>query len=239
MSGRERDWAWWAGWAGVLGALGWIVGDVLIVGHVAPRAQFPLLFHTYADRIDPDMAERLVGVPHARLIVGALFAVFTLPLYLIGTWHLWRGLRPAGRAWALPAIVPIFLGYAWSPLAHAAFYFVGAVYQTILATDASAHPQLLALAVEFRRVLMIVYVPAVACSALGLLAFSLAVASGRTAYPRWLALTSNPVLLGALTIGLPHLLPGPLGDALVAAAFNTLWLLVYLQSLLLLRKNTL
>lgn len=234
MSGR--DWTWWAGWAGALGALAWILGDVLIVGHVAPRAEFPLLFQTYADRIDAGMAERLVGVPRSRLVAGALVAVFAMPLYLIGNAHLWRSLRPAGRAWAWPATALIFLGYAWSPLAHAAFYFVGAVWQTIPATGASAHPQLLALADEFLRVLTIVYVPAVACQAVGLLAFSLAVASGRTAYPRWFALTSNPVLLGTLTIGLPHLARGPVGDALAGAAFNTTWLLVYLQSLCLLRK---
>ncbi|MFT4248473.1 MAG: hypothetical protein QM581_10680 [Pseudomonas sp.] len=236
MSRRECDWTWWAGWAGVLGALGWIVGDVLIVGHVAPRTDFPLLFQAYADRVDPQMAERLVDVPRGRLIAGALVAVFAVPLYLIGIGHLWRGLRPAGRAWALPAVTLLFLGYAWSPLAHAAFYFVGAVYQTILATEPATHPPLLALGEEFHRVLMMVYAPAVACGLLGLLALSLAAASGRTAYPRWFALTGNPLLLGLLCIGAPNLLRGPLADALLGAGLNTMQLLIYLQSLFLLRK---
>ncbi len=234
---RSRDGIAWAGWAGVLGALGWIVGDILIVGHVAARSDFPLLFQTYADRIDMGMAQRLVGVPRAWLIAGALLAVFTMPFYLVGSWHLWQGLRPAGRGWALPATVLIAIGYALSPLAHAAFYFVGAIYQTLPVSDAAAHPPLLALAAEFRRVLLMVYVPSVACSALGLLLFSLAVASGRSAYPRWFALTSNPVVLIALTAGVPHLLGGLVGNALAGAAFNTLWLLVYLQSVTLLGRK--
>lgn len=234
---REQRLLTWAGIAGLLGALGWFIGDVLIVGHVADRAAFPLLFQTYAHQIDADMAERLVGISNARLIAGALFAVFTIPLYLIGGWHLWHGIRPVGAAWAVPAATLIFIGYALAPLAHAAFYFVGAVYQTILATDPSAHPQLLALANEFHHVLMIVYVPAVACQFLGMLAFSLAVATGRSVYPRWFALTSNPLVLCVLTIGVPHLMGRWFGDALASAAFNTTWMLVYLQSLLLFGKN--
>ncbi|MXV34884.1 hypothetical protein DYQ91_18580 [Xanthomonas sp. LMG 8989] len=233
----ERDWVAWAGWAGVLGALAWIAGDVLVVGQVAARAQFPLLFQHYATQIDAEMAERLVGVPRWRLLAGALLPVFALPLYLAGNWHLWRGLRPAGRRWALPAAVLLLLGYAWSPLAHAAFYFVGAVYQTLLLTDAAAHPPLLALAGQFRQALLIVYVPSVACTALGLLAFALAVASGRSAYPRWFALSGNPVVLGLLVIGGPQLLQGPVADALSGAGFNTLQLLLYLQSVYLLRRR--
>ncbi|MGS0896003.1 DUF6796 family protein [Burkholderia stagnalis] len=234
-SGNECKWLTWAGIAGVLGALGWIIGDVLIVGHSVDRSAYPLLFETYAGRVDTGLAEHLVGVTHMRLIAGALLAVFTIPLYLVGGWHLWCGVRSAGRTWAIPAATLIFVGYALSPLAHAAFYFVGAVYQTLLDAGPSAHPVLLALADEFRRVLLIVWVPAVACQLLGLFVFSLAVATGRSAYPRWFALSSNPVLLGLLTVGVPQLLHGAVGDGLKAAAFNTTWLLVYLQSLLLLR----
>jgi hypothetical protein len=234
---QDQRLLFWAGVAGIVGALGWLIGDILIVGHVADRAAYPLLFQTYADRIEPGFAERLVGVSHERLIAGALLAVFTIPFYLIGGWHLWRGIRPAGRAWALPSAALIFVGYALAPLAHAAFYFVGAVYQTLLITESSAHPQLLALADEFHRVLMIVYVPAVACQILGMLTFSFAVATGRSTYPRWFALTSNPLLLGVLTVGGSYWLGGWLGDALGSAAFNVTWLLVYLQSLYLIGKN--
>lgn len=234
---RERDWVWRAGWAGVFGALCWIAGDVLIVGQVAARAQFPLLFQDYATQVDAQMAERLVGVPRWRLLAGALLPVFALPLYLLGNWHLWQGLRPAGRCWALPAVVLLFLGYAWSPLAHAAFYFVGAVYQTLLLTEAAAHPPLLALASEFRDALLIVYVPSVTCTTLGMLAFALAVASGRSAYPRWFAFSGNPVLLGLIAVGWPQLLHGPIAEALSGAAFNTAQLLLYLQSVYLLRRS--
>ena len=91
----------WAGIAGLVAALCWTIGDVLIVGHVADHARFPLLFQAYADRIDVRMADRVVGVPTSRLIAGALFGA---------------GLAVSGMA--DPARVRAFLdlaGGAWDP----------------------------------------------------------------------------------------------------------------------------
>lgn len=72
-------------------------GDVLIVCYLADSAAYPLLFQTYADRIDVDFAEHMVGVSHERLIADELFAML---LCLIGSRHLWCGIHNAGRAWA-------------------------------------------------------------------------------------------------------------------------------------------
>lgn len=50
--------------------------------------------------------------------------------------------------------------------------------------------------------------------------------------------SSAPLLLGVLAVGEPALLGGAIGSALGSAAFNTTWLLVYLQSLSLSRKHS-
>lgn len=223
-----------AGLAGVLAAVAWIVGDVLLVGHVANAADYPWLA-AHADRVDADMVLRLLGVPVAQLAAGALCAVFSVPLYLCGCWHLWRGLRGSGRAWSLPAIALVFVGYALSPLPHAAFYYLGAVYQSLLTADASAHPALLALADAFHRVLLVTWLPAVLCQMLGMLWLSLAIASGRSAWPRWMAITANPIVLGMPIAVMPHLFPVQPWLALGAASFNVMWLAVYLQCLCLFR----
>jgi hypothetical protein len=236
MKAGRYDWTTLAGWSGVVGALGWIIGDILMVGRVADPDDFPMLFAAYGDQIDVRMAQWMVGVPRNELIGGALIAVFTMPLYLLGCWHLWQGLASSGQRLAWVAIVLIAVGYATSPLPHATFYFIGAAYQTILTSDAAAHAPLLALAAEFKRVLTLTYVPSVASSALGLIAFSWVVASGRSAYPRWFALTSSP-LLAVLTIVVPEAIGGVVGTALAGAGFNTLWLLIYMQSLFLLRRR--
>lgn len=233
---NARKWVAWAGIAGVLAALCWIVGDMLIVGHVADRAEFPLLFQTYAGRVDVDMAEHVVGVPAARLIAGALCGVFSVWLYLIGSWHLWRGIRACTRVWKLPAIALIFVGYALSPLPHAAFYFVGATYRALLDAPPQAHAALLALADEFHHVLLMTWLPAVLCQMLGMLWLSLAIASGRSAWPRWMAITTNPLALGVPIAGIHLLLPMQPFQAIAAASFNVMWLAVYLQSLAWMRR---
>ena len=81
------------------------------------------------------------------------------------------------------------------------------------------------------------YLPAVAFQLLGMLAFALAVATGRTVYPRWFALAANPVSLLLVTAGIPHLIGGAAGRRLGSAGFNTAWLLLYLRSLWLLSRK--
>lgn len=237
VGARPGRWSGAAGMAGALAALCWIAGDVLLVGHVADRTEFPLLFQAYAGRIDADIAERVVGVSTGRLIAGALCGVFSVWLYLIGSWHLWCGMRACGRAWKVPAIALIFVGYALSPLPHAAFYFVGAAYQALLDAPPQAHAALLALADEFHRVLLVTWMPAVLSQMLGMLLLSLAIAGGRSAWPRWMAITTNPLVLGAPIACIHLLLPMQPFPALAAASFNLMWLAVYVQSLALLRSR--
>jgi hypothetical protein len=86
------------------------------------------------------------------------------------------------------------------------------------------------MAAEFHSVLLATYIPAVGCLGLGLFWLSAAVATGRTLWPRWFALIVNPVSIGLLTIGGPHLLSGTLAYWLGCAAFNTTWLVIFTVS---------
>lgn len=228
-----------AGLSGVAAALCWITGDILLLGRPARAQDHPLLL-AYADRLNLDLALRMAEVPPGQLMGGALIAAFALPLYMAACWHLWHGLRGAGTRWAVPAVALIFTGYALSPVAHAAFYFLGAVYQSLPQTPASAHPQLLQLSRQFETALVWIYYPSVASSALGLLWFSAGAGTGRSAYPRWFAISAHPLVLSALCIGGPALLRRhfpTVSPMLECAAFNTLWLLFYLQSLVLLWRH--
>ena len=231
MSGNDDRRAWWAGLSGVLGALAWITGDILIIGREVDPGDYPLLFSTHADRIQADFAVHLLGAPTSQLIAGALCATFAVPLYLFGTRHLWWGLRPAGRGWAVPATALLFVGFAWSPLPHAAFYFLGATYQAVLAAPPQGHDALLALADEFHRVLLWTWYPAVLCSAVGFVWCSLAIATGRTRYPRWMALTCNPVVLALALFALHRMLPETPSHWLGSASLNIVCLLVFAQAL--------
>jgi uncharacterized protein DUF6796 len=216
-----------AGIAGIIGAICWTIGDAAIVGENAQPENYPLLLIRYADRIDFGGLFAMLPASEPRLAFGALIADLAIPLYLIGSWHLFQAARPAGplMSWAIFAL--LVCGNAYSPLGHAAFYFVGMLYKTIPAVPEAAHPALLDLGNRFHQVLLIAWVAAVGCLALALLLLGLAIAFGRTLYPRWAALVLNPVTLVLVGMAVPYLTPQPLRTWLAGAAFNIGWVVAY------------
>lgn len=230
-------WFRFAGIAGIIGALFWIAGDALIIGAKAQPSDYPLLLETYADRIAFGALDMMLPSSEARLAAGALIANLGIVFYLAGSWHLFRALRPAGPGLAWAVFVLLICGNAWSPLGHAAFYYVGMVYKTVLEVPEAAHGAMLALGAHFHRVLMIAWLLPIVTLGLALLLLAIAIARGGTAYPRWLALLFNPVTFLAIGAGLPHLLPEPLHTWLEGAGFNIGWLFVYGLSTVLLWRS--
>ncbi len=227
-------WLRLAGIAGIAGAILWTIGDALIVGGNASGADYPLLFQTYAHRIEPDLAASTVSSSQARLAAGALVADVGIVFYLAGSWHLFRGLLPAGRGWAWFVFVLLICGNAWSPLGHAAFYYLGMAYKTLLATPPAAHPALLDLAASFHDVLLIAWLLPIVTLGLALIGLGVLILTGRTAWPRWFALIANPVSLVLVGTAVPLVMPEPVRTWLGGAAFNIGWLVVYLLSTILL-----
>ncbi|PKP99099.1 MAG: hypothetical protein CVT74_08910 [Alphaproteobacteria bacterium HGW-Alphaproteobacteria-13] len=227
-------WLRLAGIAGIIGAILWTLGDALIIGAKANAADYPLIFGTYADRIETDIAAMMLPSSEARLAAGALVADVGIVFYLAGSWHLFRGLLPAGRAWAWPIFVLLICGNAWSPLGHAGFYYVGMAYKTLLVTPPEAHGALLDLGKDFHDVLTIAWLLPIVTLGLALLGLGIAIALGRTAWSRWFALFANPVSQVAIGIGIAFVSPAPVATWLGGAAFNLGWLVVYLVSTILL-----
>lgn len=223
-----------AGIAGVVGAILWTLGDALIVGGKATAAGYPLLFQTYAHRIEPKLAAAMVSSSQARLAAGALVADVGIVFYLAGSWHLFRGLLPAGSKWAWPIFALLICGNAWSPLGHAAFYYLGMTYKTVLVTPPAAHQALLDLAARFHDMLLVAWLLPIVTLGLALLGLGVTIARGRTAWPRWFALIANPVSLVLIGMAIPFLTPEPIRTWLGGAAFNLGWLIVYLFSTVLL-----
>ena len=227
-------WLRLAGIAGVIGAVLWTLGDALIVGAKATAADYPLLFQAHAHQIEPDLAAATVPSSEARLAAGALVADVGIVFYLAGSWHLFRGLLPAGRKWAWPVFALLMCGNAWSPLGHAAFYYLGMAYKTVLVTPPAAHHALLNLAAYFHNALLIAWLLPIVTLGLALLGLGAAIATGRTAWPRWFGLLANPVSLVAIGMAIPLIMLEPLKTWLGGAAFNIGWLAVYLISTILL-----
>lgn len=225
------------GICGVLGAIGWTIGDALIIGAKASVSEYPMLLQDYANRISFHALPMMLPSSEPRLAAGALIANCAIPLYLAGSWHLYLGVRAAGRCWGLVILALLVAGNAWSPLGHAAFYFAAMAYKTILLVPSEAHGALLDLGEHFTRVLVIAWLLPVVTLAVVLLFMSLLIALGRTSWPRWMAVVINPVSL--VLIGMTaNLLPSPLNTWLDGAAFNIGWFVVYLLSTYLLWNGT-
>jgi hypothetical protein len=230
-------WLRLTGIAGVIGALLWTLGDVLIVGADAPATDYPLIFDTYADRVDTAKAAVMLPSSEVRLAAGALVANVGIVFYLAGSWHLFRGMLPAGRRWAWPVFVLLICGNAWAPLGHAGYYYLGMVYKTLLDTPPDAHEALLDLGAQFHRVLQIAFYLPIVTLGLALLGLGVGIALGRTAWPRWFALVANPVSLVAIGTALAIIAPQPVETWIGGAAFNLGLLVVYLTSTILLWRK--
>ncbi|MEU0488812.1 DUF6796 family protein [Nocardiopsis sp. NPDC006139] len=227
-------WLRLTGVAGVIGAIMWILGDVLLIGATASVADYPLVLDTYADRVDTEKAAMMLPSSETRLAAGVLVANVSVVFYLAGTWHLFRGLLPAGRWWAWPLFVLLLCGFAWTPLGHAAYYYIGMVYKTLLTTPSGAHEAILALGERFHEVLVIAWTLPIVTIGLALLGLGVRIALGGTAWPRWFVLVANPVSLLAIGTAIASVSPEPVATWLSGAAFNLGLLVIYVLSTMLL-----
>jgi len=170
----------WFGVAGLVGALLTGLGEGLI--QLVPNGDFTDPAYGYFREITP-----------ARLALGHWIAAAAAPLYLAGYWHLTGRLMPGASRLRLP----VFLLMAWAFML--AIVWIGQralLAHTVLAiSDGAARTDLLLAQARLHE-------PLVNALRLALMGFSLLwtvlIATGRSAYPRWMALFSPGLLLGLI-----------------------------------------
>ena len=134
-----------------------------------------------------------------RLRLGALVANFSIPLMLVSLYALF-GLTNKSL-WAYLSIALLGIGFALSPVAHVAFYYVGIISKKaykrssgLVCSDEDSG--LINEAVLF---LDITWRTAIALTGLGWLVYSLLIVTGQTILPAYLGLLT-PLPLSLLTI---------------------------------------
>ncbi|RMX06428.1 hypothetical protein D8I35_07785 [Corticibacter populi] len=195
--------------AGAAAALLWSAADMLLVGFVPQAGKHLLFSQVLAGQINAELALLMLDAPAWRLFWGVYLATFSVFLYLLAVYGIYRLLRP-GRVSQLTALL-LLLGYALSPLGHAGFAYIGLLAQGMQhASGAALEAQIVAF-LQFEHLLQVHWAASVGASALGWALLLAQVLARRTALPRkaaWL----NPLLL-APCIGLACL---PFSDRLVA-----------------------
>ena len=204
------------GLGGLVGALAYATGDVLMHGLSADLGDFPAVA-AYADMID-DMVPML-ALSETRLFAGSLSVLYLAPLYLAGVWHVYLALRPAGRRTALPPFLLLFWLYTMSPLVHGMFYGLGESLFALNEVVVEAQPRIAELYRRQTVALIVVYAPVLLAALVGWGWVSVAIARGRTLYPRWMAVL-NPIAFLFLFLYLGSSIPGSLGLGVRAASTN-------------------
>lgn len=208
------------GLAALLGALLYAIGDVLLLAGRASLDDYPKL-KPYA-RLLSD-AERMIEFSSQRLIWGALLGVFATPLMLIGFWHVYQGLNGATE-WVVLAAIGLFgSASVIGAFVHGTFFYMGEYVRALNEVEEKSQPVITAMIERHKKVLIITYAPALIFIILASALFSILVASGKTAFPAWVA-AINPVTMTIAWLGIKRILPQFIRDWTEGAGFNIAYL---------------
>ena len=215
----------WSGVAGIAGSVGYLIGDVLLLGNSANPAQFPHLA-TYVDNRLIQRGAVFLASSTERLAAGGLAGVFSTPLYLAGIWHIFEASKPGGTRWSLPPFLLLVTAFSIAPFVHGSFFYVAEILKTVGQVDLSAQPVLVTLATRATVGLFIAYGVFAVLALVGFAWLTVAIARGKTLYPRWVAV-ANPLvcMLGGVLVD--RVLPQPF-KLLLAGAGLSLGMLVFL-----------
>jgi hypothetical protein len=209
-------------------AIFWAIGDVLILGFTSNPSNYPRIMETSL-LPDKNFAALMVTGSTARLAAGALFGAFSIPLMFTALYFIYKLLAPAGRRKAIICISVLFVGFAWSPLAHSSFFYFGEAVKAALDVDGASATRVFSMAASFEKFLYVVYYPAIGVTALGWLFASLIIARGGTGFPRWFALLT-PLPLTVVGAFIAPFLPPVISAPVTAAGINISGIIFYSAS---------
>jgi hypothetical protein len=204
----------------VAGALLYAFGDVLLLAGKASLDDYPRL-KPFARLLST--AERMVGLPPSRMLLGALLGVFATPMVLAGFWQVYKGLNGAneslrlatGLLFASASIIGVFV--------HGTFYYMGEYIQALNKVEDGSQAVIADMIARHRKVLIMTYAPVLILILIASILFSFLAASGRTAFPVWMAAV-NPVTMTIVWLLLKRILPQSVRDWTEGAGFNIAYL---------------
>lgn len=212
-----------AGLIALVGAFLYAIGDVLLLASKVKLDDYPRL-KPFAKLLSD--AEKMIVLPPQRLIWGALLGVFATPLVLLGFWQVYQGLSGANAVWALAALGLFGSASVIGAFVHGTFYYMGEYIHALNKVQDKSQAVVAEMIERHRKVLITTYAPVMIFILLASIIFSVLVASGKTAFPVWMAAV-NPV---TMTIGwmlVKRILPQFVRDWTEGAGFNIAYMLFF------------
>lgn len=164
-------------------------------------------------------AEKMIVLSPTRLMWGALLGVFITPLILFGFWHAYQGLSGV-NAWAALATFGLF-GFATvvGAFVHGSFYYMGEYVHALNDVQEESQPVIALMLERHKKIMLITYAPLLIFIIAASILFSILVASGKTAYPLWMAGVTPLTMTFAWLIG-KRIAPQFVRDWTEGAGFN-------------------
>jgi len=208
----------------ILGAFIYAIGDVLLLAGKVSLDDYPKL-KPYQKLLSD--AERIVAFSPTRLMWGALLGVFVTPLVMAGFWQIFQGLQGANPTLVLTTVLLFVTGSVIGAFVHGSFYFMGEYVKALNSVDEFSQPIIADMITRHRKVLIITYAPVLLLIIIASILFSILVASGRTAFPVWVA-AINPVTMTIAWLVIKRVLPQFVRDWTEGAGFNIAFLAFFI-----------
>jgi hypothetical protein len=199
-----------------VGATIYAVGDVLLLASKASLDDYPKL-KPFAKLLSD--AEKMAVLSPTRLMWGALLGVFATPFVLLGFWHAYQGLSGADARAALATFGLFGAASVIGTFVHGTFYYMGEYVRALNEVDEKFQPIIAGMIERHKKVLIITYAPLLLFIVIASLLFSILVASGKTAFPFWMA-AINPLTLTIVWMLGKRILPQFIRDWTEGAGFN-------------------
>jgi Family of unknown function (DUF6796) len=209
------------GLLGMLGAILYAVGDVFLLAAKAQLENYPRL-QPYAKLLSG--TEKMVALPHWRLIWGGLLGVFATPLVLIGFLLVWGS---AGGYLMFPPFLLFALGTIIAPFVHGSFIYLGEYVQALNKVDDNSQPVIAEMLERHRKIMVITYAVLLVCILIASIWFSVVVGMDRTHFPVWMA-GVNPVTMFIAWMLIKRIMPRFVQDWTEGAGFNIAYLLFFI-----------
>lgn len=202
------------------GAFLYAIGDVLLLAGKVSLDDYPKL-KPFAKLLSD--AEKMVVLSPNRMILGALLGVFATPLVLTGFWQVHQGLNGANESLTLATGLLFATASVVGAFVHGTFYFMGEYIQALNKVEDGSQPVIADMIARHRKVLIITYAPVILLILIASALFSILVASGKTAFPVWMA-AINPVTMTIAWLAIKRIFPQFIRDWTEGAGFNIAYL---------------
>jgi hypothetical protein len=209
---------------GIFSAILTALSDLVLLGRPASGFSFLRLG-----------TESMAGLAQWRITAGTFVGVFLLPFQIAGLISLYYGLRPAGKL--LPAAVLLIDAHALTMgvAFHTSYAYIGSAWTQFHDNGSDSGPlsEILQRFGNYWRILLFIMLAELI---IGSAAYILLVLSGKTLYPKWMALF-NPLFLFFVLLLAILPIPEPVGGFVGPAVLNLSTLAFFILSAAIIYKK--